>query len=84
MLVNLISCYIANILLHNRNRFGYLSFFLERFVVYRSCEQIISAAPPGAAQRARGIAQAFTRHRPISKLKLKVETQTRGDGRSKP
>ena len=30
---------------------------LERFVVYCSCEQIISAAPGGAAQRARGIAQ---------------------------
>ena len=26
---------------------------LERFVVYCPCEQIISAAPPGAAQRAR-------------------------------
>ena len=33
---------------------------LERFVVYCSCEQNISAAPPGAAQRARGIAQAVT------------------------
>ena len=33
---------------------------LERFVIYCSCEQIISAAPPGAAQRARGIAQAVT------------------------
>ena len=32
----------------------------ERFVVYCSCKQIISAAPPGAAQRARGIAQAVT------------------------
>ena len=33
---------------------------LERFVVYCSCEQNILAAPPGAAQRARGIAQAVT------------------------
>ena len=33
---------------------------LERFVLYCSCEQIISAAPAGAAQRARGIAQAVT------------------------
>ena len=33
---------------------------LERFVVYCSSELIISAAPPGAAQRARGIAQAVT------------------------
>ena len=33
---------------------------LERFVAYCSCEQIISAVPPGAAQRARGIAQAVT------------------------
>ena len=31
---------------------------LERFVVYCSCEQIISAAPRGAAQKARGIARA--------------------------
>ena len=30
------------------------------FVFYCSCEQIISAAPPGAAQIARGIAQAVT------------------------
>ena len=55
---------------------------LERFVVYCSCEQIISAAPPGAAQRAQGIAQAVTRHRPISKLKLKVELQTHSRGRT--
>ena len=33
---------------------------LERFVLYCSCEQNISAAPPGAAQRARGIAQAVS------------------------
>ena len=33
---------------------------LERFAVYCSCKQNISAAPPGAAQRARGIAQAVT------------------------
>ena len=33
---------------------------LDRVVVYCSCEQIISAAPPGAAQRAQGIAQAVT------------------------
>ena len=26
--------------------------YIERFVVYCLCEQIISAAPPGAAQRA--------------------------------
>ena len=32
---------------------------LERFVLYCSCKQNISAAPPGAA-RARGIAQAVT------------------------
>ena len=41
------------------------------------------AAPPGAAQKARGIAQALTRHRPISRLKLKVESRTRGGGRTK-
>ena len=51
---------------------------LERFVVYCSCEQIVLAAPPGVAQRAQGIAQAVTRHSPISKLKLKVESQTSG------
>ena len=33
---------------------------LERFVVYCSYEQNILAAPPGAAQRARGIARAVT------------------------
>ena len=33
---------------------------LERFVVYCPCEQNISAAPPGVAHRARGIAQAVT------------------------
>ena len=36
--------------------------------------------PPGAAQKAREIAQAVTRHRPISKLKLKVGSQTHGWG----
>ena len=44
--------------------------------------RLYQAAPPGAAQRARGMAQAVTRHRPISKLKLKVESQTRGGGRT--
>ena len=50
------------------------------FIAHAS--RIYQAAPPGAAQRARGIAQAVTRHRPISKLKLKVEAQTRGGGRT--
>ena len=34
----------------------------------------------GAAQTAIGIAQAVTRHRLISKFKLKVESQTHGGG----
>ena len=36
--------------------------------------------PGGAAQRAWGIAQAVTSHRPISKLELEVESQTHGGG----
>ena len=38
------------------------------------------AEPHCTAQRALGIAQAVTRHRPISKLKLKIESQTHGVG----
>ena len=32
-------------------------------------------------ERALGIAEAVMKHRPISKLKLKVESQTHGGGR---
>ena len=44
--------------------------------------RLYHAAPPGAAGRARGIAQAVTRPRPISTVKLKIESQTRGGGRT--
>ena len=44
--------------------------------VKRECVWVI------LAQTSCGIAQAVTRHRPISKLKLKVEAQTRGGGRT--
>ena len=42
----------------------------------------IRPRPRALPNGARGIAQAVTRHRPISKLKLKVESQTRGGGRT--
>ena len=53
---------------------------LERFVVYRSCEQNISAAPSGAAQRARGIARAVTGSM-VSKAQLATVTACRDSER---
>ena len=46
--------------------------------------RLYQAAPPGAAQRVLGIAQAVARHRPVSKLNSKLNLKlVVGDGQKR-